>query len=309
MNEAIRTSCIKKWAVAARLPFAAASVSPFLLGCFAAYRTGYTIDIVAAGLGVLAAFLIHISCNMLGEATDTTEDTLTLMYGRTKFSGGTLAVVSGNLTKRQIYYAVTIALAIAAVLGVIIIIRLQDLILLLLGSIGIFCAVAYSLPPIRLAKRGLGELAIAVCFGWLPVAAGFACSSGVLPIESIILSLPAAITIFNVIFLNEFPDYEPDRQSGKRNLVVRMGRKASSLFFLATSILVALSLFAIWFQYKQDDAWFLFAVAPGALLALFLGIRVGLMSAWKDNSSLEPLMGLGVLLNLVAVVSTGALVW
>jgi len=35
---------------------------------------------------------------------------------------------------------------------------------------------------------------------------------------------------FNVILLNEFPDYEADKATGKKNLLYRLGKKVEILF-------------------------------------------------------------------------------
>jgi 1,4-dihydroxy-2-naphthoate octaprenyltransferase len=45
------------------------------------------------------------------------------------------------------------------------------------------------------------------------------------------LSLPLGVLIAAFLWINEFPDYLADRDSGKRTLVVRLGRRAASLVF------------------------------------------------------------------------------
>jgi len=42
-----------------------------------------------------------------------------------------------------------------------------------LGVIGMITGFFYSTPPPRWVKRGIGELLIGFCYGWLPVAAAF----------------------------------------------------------------------------------------------------------------------------------------
>jgi 1,4-dihydroxy-2-naphthoate octaprenyltransferase len=42
------------------------------------------------------------------------------------------------------------------------------------------------------------------------------------------MAIPVACTIFNVILINEFPDYVPDSTTGKRTLLVRLGKKKTA---------------------------------------------------------------------------------
>ena len=64
------------------------------------------------------------------------------------------------------------------------------------------------------------------------------------------MSIPIGLTIFNVIFLNEFPDYEADRTVGnKRNIVVRLGKEKGIIVYIAvqaiTWIMFAVSMIII----------------------------------------------------------------
>ncbi len=108
---------------------------------------------------------------------------------------------------------------------------------MLLGAAGLFPGFFYSTRPIRLVSSGLGELAIGFCYGWLPVAAAFYIQTG--HINSIIhwIALPIGMTIFNVILLNEFPDYPADKKVGKKNMLVRLGIKRGVALYSAVSIL------------------------------------------------------------------------
>jgi len=94
----------------------------------------------------------------------------------------------------------------------------------------------YSTPPIRFVKRGVGEILIGFCYGWLPVATAFYLQTS--RIDNIIhlIAIPIAATIFNVIFINEFPDYPADLTEGKRNLLVRVGKKKGSFIYILMTI-------------------------------------------------------------------------
>ncbi|MCX7966509.1 MAG: prenyltransferase [Syntrophorhabdaceae bacterium] len=94
-----------------------------------------------------------------------------------------------------------------------------------LGVFGILSGFFYSMMPIRWVARGVGEILIGLCYGWLPVSVSFYLQIG--EFNHIIhwVSIPIACTIFNVILINEFPDYPADIIAKKSNLVVRYGKK------------------------------------------------------------------------------------
>lgn len=86
----------------------------------------------------------------------------------------------------------------------------------------------------RWVSRGVGELCIALCYGWLPVVTAFYLQQGTIPATVQIVTLLLAFSVFSVILLNEFPDYDEDRIARKANLLVRFGHRAGeSIFILA----------------------------------------------------------------------------
>ena len=300
-------AALSDWVAAARLPFTTVALVPFLVGAFIARSAGVAVNwaAVAAGLGVVLA--ITVACHLVGEASDVREDSYTLEYGRTKFSGGTLVAVEGRIPPARLRRAAWLVLACGAALGAWIVLQWRSPLIAALGVFGALCAVLYSMPPVRLAARGVGEIFIAVCYGWLTLAAGYACAAGTLDERSFLYSIPLALSIFNVIFINEFPDYLADKAAGKRNLVVRLGRERCAKIYGLTSLLLPLALVALWFRFRADSPLFLLAVLPAALLALKLGRDVALAGKWRDLSTLEPVCGQGILLDHITAVTIGVL--
>jgi 1,4-dihydroxy-2-naphthoate octaprenyltransferase len=60
----------------------------------------------------------------------------------------------------------------------------------------------------------------------------------VVELEPIIASLPVALLITAVLYINQFPDFKADRDSGKRTLVVRLGRAAAARGYAGLMIAV-----------------------------------------------------------------------
>lgn len=308
MPNAMFPSAITSWVTVLRLPFTTVAIMPFSAGVFIGYRSSAPISWTASTLGLIAVFFICITCYLIGEIYDREEDLLTLKYYRTKFSGGTLMVADGPVSARSAALLAIILICLSAVCGTFISYIHSSWALLGLGLFGGFAAVLYSLPPVRLVKRGLGEIFIAICYGWLTLFTGFAAATGRFPSYSYLFALPQALSIFNVILFNEFPDYEPDMTVGKRNLVVQLGKDAASKIYGAVAFLVAVTTILIWHFFHGGNLLYLLVTAPVVFLSLSLAVRVGLLDRWKAEENVEPLCGQGILLNLLVAATLTCLV-
>jgi len=308
MTNVSTLSAISNWITVMRLPFTTVALMPFAAGIFIGYRSANGISWAASIMGLTAVLFICITCYLIGEIYDKTEDLLTLKYMRTRFSGGTLLVANGPISRKSAGILATLLLCGAALCGLYISYIHESWMLLGLGIFGGLAAIAYSLPPVRLAKRGLGELFIAICYGWLTLFTGFAVATGRFPPYSYLFALPQALSIFNVILFNEFPDYEPDRTVGKQNLVVRWGRERAAKIYGLMAFLVAATTLLIWHFFRGWHLGYLLVSLPAVVLSLSLAVRVGLLSRWRLAEKVEPLCAQGIYLNLLVAVTLGILV-
>jgi 1,4-dihydroxy-2-naphthoate octaprenyltransferase len=308
MTTGISSFSISNWATAMRIPFATVAVVPFGVGILLALFNGVYISWTASISGIIAVFLICTGCHLIGEASDKAEDAITLETGRTKFSGGTLSVINGRLNEKSVIKAAITCFVISAVSGGIIFYVHRSLWLIGLGAFGAAAAIFYSLPPVRLAKHGVGELFIGICYGWLTIVTGYASASGLMPPDSFIWCWPVALTVFNIILINEFPDYIPDSMTGKRNIVVRIGMEKSQWIYASVSILTGISIFGIWFRYRPFEFAFLAVALPGILLSLALAYLVAVKKLWKSTSTIEPVCALTIVLNHVSSITIAFLV-
>lgn len=105
-------------------------------------------------------------------------------------------------------------------------------------------AVWYVGPPVRWVYRGLGELVIGLSYGpWMTLGSVHlhtrAFSWGALA-----ASLVPGLLIMSLAVVNNIPDFHQDRLVGKRNLVVRLGRRNGRILYLALSGLGLLTVLA-----------------------------------------------------------------
>lgn len=197
---------------------------------------------------VLAFFALEVAKNAWGDIFDydSGTDLAVAPADRTAFSGGKRVLVDGLLTRAQTR-AIAIGFALAGLaLGVAIVV-LREPAALWIGAIGFVLGWSYHGPPLRLAYRGLGELDVVLCYGPLIALSAYLIQAHRLSWEVFWLSLPLGIVIAAFLWVNEFPDFEADRRTGKRNLVARLGRRRAArllplIYLAALGVLLALPL-------------------------------------------------------------------
>ena len=99
--------------------------------------------------------------------------------------------------------------------------------------LGGMAAIFYVAPPIRWAYRGLGELVIALSYGPWMVLGSLYLHTRAMSWEALAASLVPGCLIMALAVVNAIPDYHQDRLVGKRNLVVRVGRRRAVWLYLA----------------------------------------------------------------------------
>lgn len=105
--------------------------------------------------------------------------------------------------------------------------------ILAFAVLGGLAAIFYVAPPIRWAYRGLGELVIALSYGPWMVLGSLYLQTQALSWGAFWASLVPGFLIMALAVVNAIPDYHQDRLVGKRNLVVRLGRRRGVWLYLA----------------------------------------------------------------------------
>ncbi|MDI7261169.1 MAG: prenyltransferase [Thermodesulfobacteriota bacterium] len=256
------------WWRLSRVPFLSVGILPLFLGFILAWRWGYRGPIGLYLLATVAVILIMWMTYYLSEWNDLEGDRLNRNFS--PFSGGSRILVEG-LFPLQVALFLGYGCLVGAILtGIYLYFGYQTgPWTLLLGGVGIFSGFFYSGRPFQWAYRGLGEIFIGFCYGWLPIASGFYLVAGFFNAQLFLLSLPVGLSIFNVILINEFPDEEADRAIGKKNLVVRFGKERMGDLYMGSSILVGLSFIKVLLIFGKGPLWLLSLAGIPLLLILW----------------------------------------
>ncbi len=258
-----------------------ASTIPMAVGGALAYSYSGSFSWPWFLIGLAAIYLIEIGKNAINEYVDYLSgvDRFVLPEKRTPFSGGKKTIIDGKLTLQENLVIGVITIATGCLLGLLIIF-FRDFNILWFGLAGVFFALFYSLPPFKFSYRGLGELAVGFTFGPLITCGAFLVQTGTLIPLVILASLPLGLLIANVLWINQYPDFEADLQGGKRNGVVRLGKqKANTVFALLFGLAyLAMPVLAI---FSKNLFWLL------PLISLTLAFRaVKVARAHYDNIGL-----------------------
>ena len=202
--------------------------------------------------------------------------------GRAGFRRG---VTEGEIDPQSMKRATFVVLALAAVVGCTMLVY-GPWWLIIVGVLIMMFALAYSAGPYPLSHHGLGDLAVIIFFGIIPVTFTCFLQTGDRDGMNIIVptSLAVGLLAANVLIVNNYRDMEDDEAVGKRTTVVIFGRKFMSLTYLISGIAGMVVMLPVWVRLP---VWAL--AVPVIYIALHLKVWLKLRQA--EGAALNPLLG------------------
>ncbi len=291
---------------ATRPRFFPASILPVLVGSAWGFAVAGRFDAVVFALALIATVLVHAGANVLNDVGDEiggsdrgNEDRI---Y---PYTGGSRFIQAGIMDLRQMR-RLGIGLLALAVLPGLGLLLIKGPAILLFGLVGIALAVTYSLSPLQLASRGVGEAAVAVGFGVLPVSGAAWLQSGSIDVSVGLFSVPVSLWVAAILLINEVPDIAADGAAGKRTLAVRLRRRGTAVLYAALH-LGALAAFALLVIQRGAHWWTLLVPVALAIMALAAAREIGRGADFKRP--IEATLGIHTIgsIWLIAVVLSGAL--
>ena len=270
---------IKSWIEAMRLRTLPVSVAGVIAG------TGCAIMLdsfkAAPALACLVfAILAQIAANFGNEYYDFKNGID--RKGRAGFRRG---VTEGEIDPESMKRATFIVLALAAVVGCTMLFY-GPWWLIIVGVLIMMFALAYSAGPYPLSHHGLGDLAVIIFFGIIPVTFTCFLQTGDGDGMNIIVptSLAVGLLAANVLIVNNYRDMEDDAAVGKRTTVVIFGRKFMSLTYLLSGIIGMAVMLPVWVRLP------LWALAVPVVYVI-LHLKVWLKLRRAAGTELNPLLG------------------
>ena len=193
--------------------FLYAGLLPYLLGAAWAYAVAGRFDAPAFWSGLFGVVLSVIGVEAFNEYFDARMGTDRV------FNPVDLPAIPA-----AIFWLGTVAFAGALAMGIYLTLH-SGWPILAFALLGGAAAIFYEAPPIRWSYRGLGELVIALSYGPWMVLGSLYLHTGAISYDALWASLVPGLLIMSLAVVNAIPDFHQDRLVGKRNLVVRLGRR------------------------------------------------------------------------------------
>ena len=268
---------------ATRPKFFPASVLPVVVGtAWGAYVAG-AFDAYVFVLALVATVCVHAASNVLNDVGDETIGTDRINEQRIyPYTGGSRFIQMGILSQSIMARLGVGLLLVAAILGVLLFLEKGPAILLF-GLAGIALGVLYSLGPVKLSSLGIGEAAVAVAFGVLPVTGAAWLQGASIDTALVLYSMPVSAWVFAILFINEVPDIEADGATGKNTLPVRLGLQGTSRTYFIAQVIAAI---VITYMAIQQMLPMLAPLVPLGLLILAWRAASAIQAGVKDRGAM-----------------------
>lgn len=230
---------LKDWIEAARPRTLFVSVSPVIVASGYAWHAG-AFKIIPAVICLVFALLAQIASNFANDYYDYKKGA-----DREDRVGPRRAVASGDISSRAMLRVTLFTLVLACAVGSLLIIY-GGWMLIGAGVLIALFALAYSAGPYPLSYHGLGDIAVFVFFGLVPVNLTYYVQALTFDLLVFGGSVAVGLLSVNVLMVNNYRDMEADSLSRKRTVVVLFGRRFASFVYLLNGVLAVLCTAQVW---------------------------------------------------------------
>ncbi|WP_339736920.1 1,4-dihydroxy-2-naphthoate polyprenyltransferase [uncultured Sunxiuqinia sp.] len=276
----------KSWIKAARPRTLPLALSGIIMGCGLAWFYG-ALDPLVSVLAVITATLIQVFSNFANDYGDSQKGT------DNEFRlGPTRTMQSGEISHSEMKKGMTVVGGLSFIFGIWLVYagtwhfsHAAFFAFVALGILSLLAAFFYTAGKKSYGYVGLGDLAVFLFFGLLPVIGVFYLNANYWETAIILPAISLGFFSTGVLNLNNMRDIENDQQSGKITLPVRIGARNSRIYHTAMILWGWLSTVLFTFH-QQESGWqWLFMLA----LPLFL-VDLKKIGKTKDARSLDPFL-------------------
>lgn len=232
-------------------PVLAWAMSGTLLGCSVAiYECGLGLNwlylfLALMGIILIQAFLAHTANDLIDEEVD--------RKAPIKKTGRTKVLIDGIMSRRDLILVGLVSLLIVLALILFFTIKLGPVIILL-AAVGVYSALAYSLPPLKLGYRPFAEFTVVLpVLTVLVVGINFVVT-GSLSLLAFFVGLTFAFANIVWFIISRAQDVDADEEAGKNTTAVLLRKKDLDLLWYCTYLVVILMLVSFlpwWIQWFQ----------------------------------------------------------
>ena len=251
------------WLRAIRIRFLFASIISVINGLTISFWKYGAFDITYAILTCGGVICLHASVDLLNDYWDYRRG-IDKVTKRTKFSGGTGILPENLLKPKTVYVAGMSFLLLGSLIGVYFV-AIRGITIAIILAFAILSIYFYS---IKIVNVGLGELFVAIKSAMIVIGA-FYVQTGLIDMTALYIGIIVGTLSASVLFVNSFPDYDADRDNGRRTLVIILGKKrGAKLLPLLVSVSYGLIAIGILLGYTKLYSLISFISIPAAVSAI-----------------------------------------
>ncbi len=227
------------WIEGMRLRTLPVSLAGVVAATAFARTSGFDVPWGWAAVCLLFAVLAQIASNFANEYFDYRDGIDTSGKRR----GPERGVTNGIITPRQMLTATLLTLGLACAIGLLTIIRGGWWLL----PCGVFIALgvlAYSAGPYPLSRHCLGEVAVVIFYGIVPVTLTYYLLTLTFSLSSLLLGVAIGLWGAMVILVNNYRDIDADNAVGKHTISTKIGQQGSALLYCGLGQMSGLIFFA-----------------------------------------------------------------
>lgn len=257
---------IKKWFLAIRPYSFFVSISSVAMSVAIAFSEGH-IKWLPAILCLLFALLAHTTTNLVNDYADFKNG-----CDQDNLSGKDRMMVSGEVTPKEMLKAIIISASLSFLVGMSLI-YWGGWILLPFGLIILIAAFCYSLGPIPLSYNALGDIAVILFFGIIPVTFTYFILTGNITWKIIAAGFAMGVVVDELLIVNNIQDEVEDASHKKITTVGLFGNKFMKAVFLF-NILIACGLGFYFMKDVCDYKIWAIAIIPFLIYSLSMFFKL-----------------------------------
>lgn len=225
----VKPATARDWIAGARPQTLALAISPVALGtaCATVLMAEPYTHWARAVLCLIVAMALQIGVNFANDYSDGIRGT-----DDHRRQGPRRLVGSGAAKPRTVLTVALVFFGIAAVAGLVLVVRSGQWWLLAVGAVAIAAAWFYTGGKRPYGYAGLGEVGVFVFFGLVATVGTMVVQVGEISLDAWLAGVAAGLFACAVLMSNNLRDRERDAQSGKRTLAVRIGSLPSRILYI-----------------------------------------------------------------------------
>ncbi|REJ07874.1 1,4-dihydroxy-2-naphthoate polyprenyltransferase [Microbacterium bovistercoris] len=280
------------WIGAARLRTLPLAVAPVVLGTGAAQTVDHLFHWAIALACLAVAVLLQIGVNFANDYSDGIRGTDAHRVGPARLTA------SGRVPAKQVLVVALVFFALAALVGLAIVIRTQQWWMLAVGALSIIAAWFYTGGKRPYGYNAMGELFVFVFFGLVATLGTTWVQVFALPLSAWLGAVGAGLFACAVLLANNLRDIDQDRAVGKRTLTVLIGKTATKILY--TLFVLVPFAFSVLYALLYPIAWI-------SLLVL-LAVLPAILIVWTYRQARELIIALS-LTSLSSLAWAGLIYW